>query len=250
MNRAIRLLSLLFILLLPVQSWAAISSAGTYTNVNAAAILGANSVTDVTVPAHSIALVWFHFYDADVNRFINNSGSLPVLSGATCTHIATQVDASNNATQAFWCTGAVTGAAKTLSYTVAVNDITVGLGISILFLSGTDTTAPIRASAVDADNGGASTSGAMTFSAGDWTLMGYSADSTASPTNGGANTAAIAEYALTDGAPTLAGVYYKTDTGTISLGGGTFTSLVAMTVKPSGGGGSPPTSQFRLRVQP
>lgn len=216
----------------------AIAKVDQYTNVNAAGSLGSNAVTDVTVPTHDLAIVTFHFYNPESSRYVDNASTLPVLSGATCTHIATQQDGTNNATQAFWCTGAVAGASKTLSYTVLANDIdAVGVGIQILFLSGTETTNAIRASATDADQNGGSTSGSLSFVAGDWTILTYSSDTALDQTNSGANTTAITQFQLTDGP--YVGTVYRTADGTISLpaSSNSYTGIVAMTVIPASGGG-------------
>lgn len=216
------------------------TKAGEYTAVNAGSIFGSNSVTDVTVPTHDIALVFFHYYDTTVARIVNNSSSLPTLSGASCTHIATIQNGTQSATQGFWCTGAVTGASKTLSYTVDSNDILYGMGISIVFLSGTETASAIRASATDADVDGASTSGALTYVSGDWNILAYTNDNALDQTNGGANTTLITQYQLTDGM--YVGVVYK-EAATISLPSSTaaYSSIVAAVVKAAGGGGGGPT---------
>jgi hypothetical protein len=130
----------------------------------------------------------------------------------------------------------VTGAGKTLSYTVVTNDITTGIGISIVFLTAAETTTAIRASATDADINGASTSGALTYVSGDWNVMAYTSDNALDQTNGSANTSLITQFQLTDGM--YCGVVYR-EADTISLPSSTnaYSSIVAAVVKAAGGGG-------------
>lgn len=216
-----------------------ISIAGTYSGVGAKEA-GTESVTDVTVPAHDIAVIALHFY--------NFNGTVPdtvVLSGATASLIAAQGSDPNGngegtitGTVAYWCTGAVTGSGKTLSYNVP-DTVDAGVGISIAFLSGTLTTsAVVDGTAVYTNTGTPATltASGQSASGSDWVMAAYTqstSDGDPDELLSGANTAAVAQH--TEDTTVQGGIVYKAAASSISIGSANYCSAIGFTVKASGG---------------
>lgn len=205
----------------------AIADAGSPYTAGATNSSGAQSVTDVTIPSGvSIAIIHFSFFYSGAQTISNVS-----LDGQTATKITEILNTSNDMCADFWVTGISAGSGKVLNWTAgAGNELGNSFGIGISFLSGTDTSAPIR------DFNASNTSGAtVTFSSGDWTMLSYISDTAASPTNGGANTAIVAESAAMGGGPVF-GMYYRSVDGTVALGGGTFLGTLVYSIKPASSG--------------
>jgi hypothetical protein len=219
-------------------------AASDYINTDGPRASGANSVTDVVIPTNSIALIAFHYYTgSDGYAF-----SSVTLDSQSATLIATENDgAASQHLSVWWVSGASAGSGKTLAYSLS-GAIGSNIGISISFLTGTETTAAIRGF----DQTSAYSDPALTgisFVSGDWTMLAYTSDPTCDPTNSSANTAIIPKSAITTTGAEF-GQVYKTDNGNIGIAGtGIVAAIVGFTVKEASSGSIVPQAMANYRMR-
>ena len=163
-----------------------VTTTGTpYENANFDWNGGSFSRTDVTIPSGAttafIGFGWYHTSTVSI--------SAVTLDGQSATQVLNEDNGSGTNSGAVWrVSGFSSGASKTLAATIGGTNY--GPDISIVFVSGEDTSTPVSSSVASStsDTGLTATSGALTAATGDLFLSFFTADNSYTTTYGSGQT--------------------------------------------------------------